>query len=886
MPYNFPSHPDLSQVTGEVIGAAFTEYDSGCLSKAVICRAPVVYLDMTTGEFVAVPAEDSTGLHKELDLWHDAICQLHASAEVVQAIGEALSGLLRDRKASDEDAAALTEQEAEPHKRYLTELHADALTWHDETRTRLREHMIELDVEAYAVDAVDPPPVDASRDPYEGKYLHDSANGLMELMLVHDGRPQRRQNKDAVAGRRKAITEELKRVGWTRTDGKLLYQYPKGRFAFATMKETMRQHWEPKDVIAYMGRRKAKPVWKRVKDSPGTTVRWREVIERKGPGMGSLHPDKLKAYVRENVGVSTIAQVLGAPELSIEGEGRANLRRFAWLDPVNNFIDGLNTHREGELAGGIPYDISREAQLMRYSYGMSLKEYDVDWRHRRKVKLRTEGHAEIDFGSARADFHAYFPDPDGWLWRDRDLHGEEHDLFAIRFLAEAGVSGMCGVSMALESAIAIQEGKGGKGLAIKGQQGPAKTSQRKPRRRVVSDDEPGVQLDAHLKLFAGARADAELKGALEWRDPSTPDKGFVALASAAASVGLMAGAARELKFQIDVLKSGVFRLNCHVSLCAGLGGSGGVAFEIDGMQVASFIRCVFFRLAYVKYQNLGYFTDEAYKTLQYGAFLAVQSRTSVAEQWHKGAKAVSDEVDEVSRRLNDASARRMLAEETLRECRAIQASRVMHMSCSAGGTFLPELVCSEALEYSLPETRGMLIYQLSREDRFSDAIAGEGSIGDGFLKAQREAILALLSLSVTRDEYDNVVQHIHPLGRKAHNAFAEETIKANLERFMGREAILGIDLPFYQSPYLDELRQLRRGLDLSDAKVADTWMQAQASWFQRWSTDLRGELMDRLPRGYPLPTVTELATYRGLSRAPDHPLFDTKYHWALYQDRA
>jgi hypothetical protein len=178
----------------------------------------------------------------------------------------------------------------------------------------------------------------------------------------------------------------------------------------------------------------------------------------------------------------------------------------------------------------------------------------------------------------------------------------------------------------------------------------------------------------------------------------------------------------------------------------------------------------------------------------------------------------------------------------------------------------------------------MLIYQLSRSHSAAELLAGEGAFGDGFRASQRRAILAILSLSVTLAEYDNVIQHIHLLGSKASDQAALDKVKKELTDFMGREAIIGADLPFYQPTYLKEMEGIRDDLKVKDIEEhRGERIEIMRGWFELWSESFRSVLTDKpLPRGYLLPTMS--STYYDLAvHAPDHPRFDASGLNAAYE---
>ena len=78
-------------------------------------------------------------------------------------------------------------------------------------------------------------------------------------------------------------------------------------------------------------------------------------------------------------------------------------------------------------------------------------------------------------------------------------------------------------------------------------------------------------------MFVGARLGGSIAGALQWRNPETPDKKFEDFARLVASGAVMAGAGASAKFSVDFVGT-QFRIEISAGFCWGLGAKGGQFF--------------------------------------------------------------------------------------------------------------------------------------------------------------------------------------------------------------------------------------------------------------------------------------------------------------------
>ena len=212
------------------------------------------------------------------------------------------------------------------------------------------------------------------------------------------------------------------------------------------------------------------------------------------------------------------------------------------------------------------------------------------------VAFHAEGHAEFALAEAKAHGAVYFPSKEGWMWTlpaslvEEGAKAEDMDLGAIRLAVAMELAGVVGASIAAEGNLAV-ENKEGRFPVAKGRR-PAKRGKRRTRAVQVFGPKKNMkvaELDFKLNAFAGAKAEAELKGAIEWRNPEHKDKAFVAFAATTPSIGGMAGIGGECDRQPvlgleSVMASDIVRryANDHGAAGSEIGRGGGEIDRLDG----------------------------------------------------------------------------------------------------------------------------------------------------------------------------------------------------------------------------------------------------------------------------------------------------------------
>jgi hypothetical protein len=125
------------------------------------------------------------------------------------------------------------------------------------------------------------------------------------------------------------------------------------------------------------------------------------------------------------------------------------------------------------------------------------------------------------------------------------------------------------------------------------------------------------------------------------------------------------------------------------------------------------------------------------------------------------------------------------------------------------------------LRHSTPETKGMLIYQLTRHGKADWIDTGNYAGGDPY-GHRKQAVIAILRWVQTRAEWDNVFQHMTELGEKT-----QDDTYSHVKRFLN----LGIDMS-------DELDRIQVRLKFNPARGYAITMN-DSHEYQMYTTDNR-----------------------------------------------
>lgn len=777
---------------------------------------PLAFLRPETGEVIIVPAEDANQLRSHYNGLSDMVAELHSANKAVQLSEEHLQELEVGKAPATEKAQARS-------------VHGFALDWQQEAHERLHAVYEKLDPLPDSKEDANASKSSGSTAPAKPKEDKHSTSGagkkLVELISLRNDSQEDQKKKEAKDKEGKF------------DDG----TYKKKMATFKTSAELKQFGKWPKKMpekLVYVDSGQLKRKWPKFKDVEKT--KWSEVYKKGSDGKRSLDKAKLHTYVKEQVAKQTT--ITPKSLFGVDLKGGASFTLTQWAD---NWNKAHRLERHGSLSHDgtqiADIELSAAAQLMRFSYGGSLNgELSV---MDRRLSVKAEGHAAVDFAKAEANLDLFYPRKDGWLWTVQDDQGKSFNLIAGRCRMTVEVSGVVGASIAGELAMKVEVSALDNGIPkVSGKPGrKGKKARRKQTVSINTNDEADVgTLDASVSAFAGARADASLTGVLEWRDPDHPAREFASIASIAPTVGGLAGIGLEAKFKIEYT-NGVFRFTAHASLCLGVGAEGALGFEVGAKQMVLFFHCLFYKIAYWQFKNLKIINDDAFSALKGIQFLAVQSGRAIESFYGETLANINVILNKVDEDMKKADARLELANRIL-------ANR-------------------KALEYVTPEAKGMLIYQLKCHSYADVAVSGV-AVGDNYLGRQRAAVLAVIQSATSKREVANIIQHISVSGKKGNT----ETNRAELRDFFRTEGVRDIDVPFYESPYPARFEEILKKL-------------AMQGDFDGWYQAFYDHLMDEVPHGYALVDATSPA-YEVLRDKVDHRFFASSGWNAYYTSEA
>lgn len=316
-----------------------------------------------------------------------------------------------------------------------------------------------------------------------------------------------------------------------------------------------------------------------------------------------------------------------------------------------------------------------------------------------------------------------------------------------------------------------------------------------------------------------------MKGAIEWRNPEDKERSFTAFAEIVPALGGMAGVGADVKLSVQYT-NGIFKVHADAAICIGLGAEGKIGFEVNVKLMGEFVKWFFYQLYNANFTRLGYIKNNAFDAARDLAFIAISEGKAIEEQFGMLKTDMEKAVKVIRDGFVRAEVRQQLAHRILSD--------------------------PEALRYASPETKGMLIYQLSRHSSADWATSGLG-LGDNFLYIQKAAIKYILRRwSHTRADCNNVIQHIAAHGERGDL----ESNRARLNRFFSAEAPHDLDLPGIESHH---------GQDFDD-------------WYNKLTASLKIEPT----RGYPVVPSDSVAYALQRDGLDDHLMFASSGDRAFY----
>ncbi|MGY0557400.1 hypothetical protein [Lysobacter sp. A421] len=415
----------------------------------------------------------------------------------------------------------------------------------------------------------------------------------------------------------------------------------------------------------------------------------------------------------------------------------------AFFEDVNRSIDetlkawadGINADPSQRI------ELGAEAQLLRYFAGAGVS---TSWNPKKgNVAVRADARAEFAIAEGKFTAAGYWPARGGhMISMVGPKSGKTYEAGQIRLGLQLELLGMAGASacgqLGLEVDYSSLTGKSKAGLRGRSSKKPLSAKGLKLGREVRD----GAQVEGAADLFAGARAGGEIKGLIEWNDPE--NRKFEPLCKIGPGGQVQAGAGIGGQFRIDY-NNGKFRLLAAGSVCLGVGAGGKLEFEVDAKQTFGFSRYLAHMLYSVNYEFLEIFGDTAFEVWKTYSLWAIKNGKELADTIETYGDRTLDVARDVFTQLENEVERVELMNRVLAD--------------------------PEVLEYVPPETKGMILYQLTRHSMWTKTVflpenQGVVPVLVETLDRRKQSVLKVIRKARSKAEYRNILQHMTAAGSK------------------------------------------------------------------------------------------------------------------------
>lgn len=350
------------------------------------------------------------------------------------------------------------------------------------------------------------------------------------------------------------------------------------------------------------------------------------------------------------------------------------------------------------------------------------------------------------------------PSKEGWRLHAKFEAAGEIDLGAIRFIVSCDFYGFTGVKASLAGSASIKF-EGGSQKLVAASRAPRQTAstmwdaankqrkfdvERSYEPVEVMDANSNTKADIGVNAFAGAEVGVTPAGSIEWLNPEVKD--FRSFAKVSGTIAGSAGAGFSGSFYI-FYQGGKFKVRAQAALCFGLGGKGGMEFEIDSGLILEFARLLSYQLLHSEFRTLVYIQGAAFAAISQLSVLVLGKDSKITQSLSQIEGVYIDfinYIDTDEKRL--ALAKRIISKRD-----------------------------DDWLKYATPEAKGMLLYQLTRfawlshtEDLPSARVRSIIPIDIDFdlLEYRKQAIIIIFATVTTSPEWRNTLQHMTVNGAK------------------------------------------------------------------------------------------------------------------------
>lgn len=553
-----------------------------------------------------------------------------------------------------------------------------------------------------------------------------------------------------------------------------------------------------------------------------------------------INKTEFKFTLKADAGVAQHGSTVKSESLKIDDLKKSfakitNTLKKEWkADPRSlNLLDLAGNEYVAALLKSDTYEVDAQAQWLRLVGGAGASA-EVDWK-KKTALIQGSLQAKLVLCEGKVTGRWAAPSLKGWMMA---LAGE--DLGAVRFVITCELYGFAGAKITASGTVGVTLEGGKQTLqAIKKDRQDKKDGKTPESFKDMFDsktklpkfnaDAPyaktpdklnGVKLE--IDAFAGIEGGITPGGAMQWLPPQ--EKEFVSFAEISATVAANAGAGATAQLLIYVA-GGKFRIRAAARLCWGLGAKGAVDFTVNGDKVQQFVRWVSYQLLNSGFKELVYFDKVAFDTLSKLILMCVTQGSPAAARIEALTKNVDAAFDEFLKEVDQAKARQAMVDNINR------------------GQFW--------LTHATPETRGMLLYQITRHAAPSHlrdlpgAGVSEGTWFDPeihYLPSHKQAICQIMATVVTASCWDNVMQHMSAQGAKSSRPSGKN--EGDVLRFLN-DGISLADLPSVFEALNETGPVAKPAGDKKGTgnKYLDTYLK------------YRGSLREKFPKGYRIAAI-------------------------------
>jgi hypothetical protein len=458
-------------------------------------------------------------------------------------------------------------------------------------------------------------------------------------------------------------------------------------------------------------------------------------------------------------------------------------------DPVVlALFDEAATQFSDTIVKSDTYEVQVQAQWLRLVAGAGASSA-LDWKAK-KAEIQGNLQAKLVLCEGKTVARYAFPSLKGWMMQ---FGGE--DLGAIRAVVTCELYGFAGAKLVATGTAGVSL-DGLKQVLVGIKPDPKAQSmagQLDGKRRLPTFDPVSAYekmpadlngVKAEIDAFAGVEGGITPGGALQWLPPT--EKEFVSFAEISGTVAGTAGAGFNGKVYV-FLAAGKFRVRVAAGVCLGVGAKGAIEFTVNAEKLFQFVKWVHYQLLNAGVRNLVYITEQAFMGLSRLLLLLIQEGVEIIDGKSSAQARMSD-----AYRLVDGIAAN-IDERFGRWLKAMDQAQVRNQLVNNINRKPQWLV------HATPETRGMLLYQITRHGMPSHLRDTPGMQLSGlnpeihFLPTHKEAINNIMATVQTAKEWVNVMEHMTADGDKSTIAAGNQ--EGDVIRFLNNGLSLVENLP-------------------------------------------------------------------------------------------